>query len=112
MTQPTDVALDVLAVHRLAHLVTTDVITKPARVAVIRMAYGDWWNYPADEDWEEHVALDDDPPKLATLVTCRWCSSVWAALAVVCLRRVPGWRLVRDALALSSASTLLVRVEP
>jgi hypothetical protein len=103
--------LDVFAVHRLTRLITTDEITKPARNALIAIAYGDYLADP-DTDWTEHYELDDDPPKLAYLIHCRWCASVWAAVIVLALHGHRGGRQIRNVLALSSASTLLVSIEP
>jgi len=111
-----ELIVEVLAVHRATRLVTSDVITRPLRARVIRFAY-DPWNVRSspltDLQWEAEVVLHDEPPMLAKLVTCRWCSSVWVALfavvAKVCFPRA--WRALSRALALSSASSLLVGLE-
>jgi hypothetical protein len=111
-----DLLIDVLAVHRMTRLVTSDVISRPARAEAIRFAY-DPFNVrtPAltPMQWEAEVMLDDEPPWLAKLVTCRWCSSVWcAAFAVLARTFAPrAWRPAARALALSSASSLLVGLE-
>jgi len=55
------VVLTVLAVARLTHLVTTDYLTQPFRLWVHRHA----------------------PEKVAYLVGCPWCLSLWTAAAVV-----------------------------
>lgn len=108
-----ELLLDLLAVHRLTRLITTDRITRALRTQIIAIGYGDYIGPERTEfEWEQRVDLDDDPPMLAALITCRWCVSVWVALAVVLvIRHMPGWRRVRNALALSSAATLLAGAE-
>jgi len=111
-----DLIVDMLAVHRMARLVTTDVITRPVRARVIRYSY-DPYNIRGDRlsdlQWEAEVVLDDEPPPLAKLVTCTWCSSIWcAAIAVLAGTFVPdAWRPAARVLALSSAASLLVGLE-
>lgn len=64
--------------------------------------------------WTEYAAhVDEDPPKTATGLVCRWCVSVWLGVLVIIARRVAPktWRLVARALALSSASTLMSGLE-
>lgn len=120
------VAIDVLAVHRLARLVTRDTLTVRPRRAIIRWAYlraghdremvdGDG---SGDNNLEAMVEADEveDPcgvPRPAVLVTCRWCASVsLGGLAVAGHGLVPAmWFPVAAALALSSASTFLIRLE-
>lgn len=111
-----ELLLDVLAVHRLTRLITADRITRALRVDVIRLSYNDdpfTGHFPESEaEWEQRVELDDDAPMLASLIMCRWCVSMWVGLAVVLvLRHVPGWKPIRNALALSSAGTLLADFE-
>lgn len=116
-----ELLLDVLAVHRLTRLITADRITRHLRATLIAMSYGDWtgapyrspqYSPPLDIEWEHRVELDDDAPLLAALISCRWCVSMWVGLAVVLvLRHVPGWKPIRNALALSSAGTLLADFE-
>ncbi len=103
-------ALDALAVHRLTRLVTKDTITKPAREALIAHAYGGGPVRPGD-NWHERLAFDENPPKLAELLTCRWCMSIWIAFGVLLVRRTRWWSAARYALALSSAATLIAQVE-
>lgn len=118
-----DVVLDALAVYRLTRLVTADTITQTMRDMVIADEYdrrGDTLaaiervggvEYPGD--WQAAVEADPDPPKVATLVTCRWCAGMWVALAVTVLRLVAPrqWAPLRDALAFSAAAALLARLE-
>lgn len=118
--------IEVLAVHRLARLVTADTITVRPRRAVILWSYvragfdheliaGDG---SGSNPMEQMVEADEveDPcgvPKLAVLVTCRWCASVWLAGGVVLLHGlIPAvWLPVAAVLALSSSSTLLAAIE-
>lgn len=127
-----DLIVDVLAVHRLTRLIVDDTLTQEPRERVIAHAYGadivggldgrvarmlddaeqnHLVALDASDYWQQIVGLDEMPPKLATLVTCRWCASVWVGLAVVVVRRRRWWRPLATALALSSASTMLVSVE-
>lgn len=126
--------VDVLAVHRLTRLVTADEITRPARDAVIRDAYAragrlivnvdddefgrtmqgdECVDVAAGGDWSLVVEQDDEPPKLATLVTCRWCASFWIAAGVLTARRVAPrwWAPAAQVLAASSLSTFMARWE-
>jgi hypothetical protein len=117
-----DLLVDVAAVHRLTRLVTEDVITQELRDDVIRSAYarGDARQRTHasallldDITWLDIVERDADPPKLAVLVTCRWCASIWIAGGVVAARLVAPrlWGHGARLLALSSAATLLAAVE-
>lgn len=101
-----DVVEDALAAYRLTRLVTTDVVTTPVRDAVIRWAYRDhppagWALTPT-----ERVALDDDPPPVAKLVTCSWCAGVWVGAGVVVAAAVAPrtWRHARRALACAAVA--------
>lgn len=111
----TDVAVDMLATHRLVRLVTADVITQPLRDRLVGWAYrrhGDEGSEPAT-GWADYAEADPDAPKLATLLTCRWCAGVYVAAGVVVARRLaPGpWGYAARALAASSAAALLAAVE-
>lgn len=102
--------IDGLAVHRISRLIASDIITQPARDALIRKLYRRRGDQRNTDDWTARALHDGpDAPKLATLIVCRWCSSVHAAVAVVILRRfVPrAWSPVARALAFSSAAGLL-----
>lgn len=111
--------LDALAAHRLTRLVTADVITAPVRDRIIEWAYGrDGAPSEVLDDaeaygWTEAALNDDDPPKLATLVTCRWCTGAWVAAAVVAARYLAprAWHPVATALAVSSAAALIAGLE-
>jgi hypothetical protein len=114
VTDPTELAVDVLAAHRLTRLVTADVITEPAREALLRWSYrrkGDTGQAPAT-GWTDYAEVDPDAPRLARLVTCRWCAGFYVAAAVVAARRwLPGWHYVARVLATSSAAALLAAPE-
>lgn len=115
-----DLLVDVLAVHRITRLVTADLVTRPWRTRLIRSAYersdNELRGYAlnANEASLDALPHDDDlAPKLATLVTCPWCVSIYAAAGVLLARRyAPGvWRIAAYGLALSTASTLIANRE-
>jgi hypothetical protein len=114
VTDPTDLAVDVLAAHRLTRLVTADVITEPARERLLRWAYrrhGDTGSEPAT-GWTDYAEVDPDAPRLARLVTCRWCAGFYVSAGVVAARRwLPGWSFLAKVLATSSAAALLAAPE-
>lgn len=106
--------LDFLAVFRLARLVTTDTLTEGLRDKIVEAAYitdgrGEVKAGTADS-WSRDVVADDPhPPKLAVLITCPWCSSVYLAFGVVILRRVVPrlWAPISEALAMSAVAGLV-----
>ena len=118
---------EAVAAYRLTKLATDDTVTQPARDRVIEAAYVAAGRREAavyeflarrgqiemaEGDWQQVVEEDDLPPKLAVLVTCRWCAGYWIALAVVFLCRGRSWwPAVRDASVLSAAAALLARLE-
>jgi hypothetical protein len=110
-----DLVTDVLAVHRLTRLVTKDTLLHEPREAIIEASYTYTVRLPPNfETWAELAEADGpDAPKVATLITCRWCTSVWLAAGVVALRRlIPGlWGPMAQLLAASSVSTLLAGLE-
>jgi hypothetical protein len=63
--------------------------------------------------WSNYAMSDPDPPKLAELITCRWCASVWLAAGVVAMRRMAprAWHPMSTVLAFSAAAALLARLE-
>jgi hypothetical protein len=105
--------IDVLATYRLTRLATADVISEPARMAVLRRVGAE--PPPGDEDptAQEVVESLKDPPRLATLVTCRWCAGIWIAAGVSAARHgIPRvWQPAARGLALSAAAVLLARLE-
>ena len=83
-----------LATYRLTRLITRDEITAPLREKV----------------WESH------PPhssKVGYVLTCEWCSSVWAASALHLSRIIAPktTRAVESVLALSAVAGLLTAHE-
>ena len=121
----TDLCIDVLAVHRLTRLATADEITQGPRDRIIEWAYdrarrrsyavtlheAQSVDLSQPGGWQDVVTHDSAPPKLATLVTCRWCASVWLAAFVVVVGDSRWWRRGAVALAMSSASTLVAGME-
>jgi hypothetical protein len=124
-------ATDALAAYRLTRLITADTITAPLRDRWVEAAYvaqgraeanrprgpvtitrqGATLTYPGD--WAEVALADEQPPKLAELVVCRWCAGMWVALGVVAARRLAprAWTPLATALALSAGAALLARLE-
>src|SRR3954468_9161690 len=88
--------VDVLATYRLTRLVTADVISEPARQAVLRRVGA---RAPEGADAPNAQAIVEslaEPPRLATLVTCRWCAGMWIAGGVTLARTIApkAWRPV------------------
>lgn len=81
---------EILAVARATRLVTEDEITAPLRKKVERAA-GDAPLYSARE-------------RLATLVTCSLCTSMWAAAGVLLANRTDAGRALVKMGALSEAA--------
>jgi hypothetical protein len=108
-----DLLIDVLATYRLTRLVTADVISEPARQAVLRRVGAEPGPGAEDPTAQEIVESLDRPPRLATLVTCRWCAGVWIAAGVTAARVIAPrpWNHVARGLALSASAVLLARVE-
>lgn len=120
---------DALAAYRLVRLVTTDSLVAPARDAVVRHAYlahgrpgalaehvertGKTWLGKAPGGWTDVAAHDHAPPKLAELITCRWCTGVWVGAGVVVAHSVAPrlWAKTRRALALAAVAALAARLE-
>lgn len=83
-----------LAATRLTRLITEDEITEPLRLRVNRWATGAPYGSPRE--------------RLAYIPTCRQCSSIYCAAAVLLLHRYGGapGRAVNAILALSQAALL------
>src|SRR3954451_17071979 len=97
-------AVDVLATYRLTRLVTADVISEPMRLAFLRRVGGqppDGAEAPTAQKIVEVIA---PPPRLATLITCRWCAGVWIAGGVTVARALAPkpWAVLARGLALSA----------
>ncbi len=105
--------LDLLATYRLTRLATADVISEPARMAVLRRVGAE--PPPGEEDPTAQEVVDSlqDPPRLATLVTCRWCAGMWIAAGVTAARLTAprAWDVAARGLALSAGAVLLARFE-
>lgn len=105
--------VDALATYRLTRLATADVISEPVRMTLLRKAGAQ--PPPGNEDptAQEVVESMADPPRLATLITCRWCAGMWIAGGVAAARVVAprAWEPVSRALALSAGAALLARLE-
>lgn len=90
MRSTTDYALAALATYRLTRLVTTDEITAPIRDRI-------WRTRPPETS------------RVGYLLTCNWCSSIYAASALEMSRMIAPrtTRAVETVLALSAVSGLL-----
>lgn len=123
---PVRLLVDGIAAYRLTRLVTADVITQPIRDRIIEAAYvqqgraellrhsatgGGVIHVDEEGAWQQIADADPVPPKLAELVTCRWCAGVWVAFGILLVRRTRWWPHVADAMAMSAAAALLARVE-
>lgn len=112
--------LDALAAFRLTRLITADVILDGPRDVVVAWAYGDR-KQDGDEPsmpevpgaWSGYAMEDDRAPKVARLITCRWCAGMWVSLAVVAARRrfPRAWPPLAEALAFSAGAALLAGLE-
>lgn len=128
-----DALVDALAAYRLTRLATADVITRPLRARLIALAYerreqqtfGDG-RIRYDPLYRAHgqpplteaeldglPENDDDAPKLADFVKCRWCAGMWISGFVVVARRYAPrvWDPLARALALSAAAALIAGLE-
>lgn len=130
MNRPTfDLVDDVFAAYRLTRLVSADVITGPIRGRIVRDAYrrqaqrehttlservGQAAGKMRWSEWDDlAISEGDAAPKLATLVTCRWCAGFYVSVFVVLARRYRPtlWQPVARTFALSAASALVARGE-
>ncbi len=113
---PMELLVDGLATYRLTRLATADNISEPMRRSLVGRLVG------ADQSpsgtapvptAQETVESLDDPPKMATLLTCRWCAGVWIAGGVVLARSVVPkvWEPIARGMALSAGAALLARFE-
>lgn len=111
--------VDAVAVYRLTRLVTADDLAEAVRARWIRAAYRleDGHDSPRQptvgETWQDLLEQDPQPPKLATLIVCRWCAGVYVSVGVAFMRwRFPKfWNQVADVAAMSAAAALLARLE-
>lgn len=109
-----------MACYRITRLLTADVILDGPRDWLVRAAYAAQGRAAVEQPvpdfpgaWSEVARSDENPPKLATLVTCRWCTGVWVAGGVtaarVCWPR--GWQRVAEGCVLATVAVLLARAE-
>lgn len=112
--------LDALAAYRLTRLVTADVLADGPRETWVEAAYtaeGRAEEVRADAEatsWSEVAQAEGHgAPKLATLVTCRWCAGFWISAGVVAARRAAprAWDPLARVLAFSAGAALLARLE-
>jgi hypothetical protein len=113
---PIELAVDVLATHRLTRLATVDVISEPVRqTAVTRLLRqsGVVERPGSEQTAQDLVEAVKDPPKLARLITCRWCAGIWIAAGVVAARLIAPrlWDPLAKGLAFSSGAALLAGLE-
>lgn len=125
-----DLALDALAAYRLTKLVTDDTITAGPRAKIIESAYrsqairehttlSDRIGRPLSSmkrpaDWDDlAIGEGECAPKLATLITCRWCAGFYCSLFVVVARKLEPvrWGVAARVLALSAGSALIAGLE-
>lgn len=114
-----DLVVDAIATYRLTRLVTADTITEPARDSIIEASYVVAGRAERAREevavvgWSEYAMHDDDAPKLATLVVCRWCASIWLGAGVVVVRRyMPrAWQKVAATLVFSAVAALAAGLE-
>lgn len=88
----TQLLIDALAVYRITRLVTEDTITEPLRTRVFAR-------------WPIH----DHPKGPAYVVTCPYCTSIYAALAVAATHtpRLKPFRPLVYALAIAAPTAIL-----
>jgi hypothetical protein len=110
-----DLVLDGLATYRLTRLATADVISEPYRRSLVGrlMGWGAEELAATTPTSLEAVEGAEDPPKLARLITCRWCAGMWIAGGVVAARALAprAWDPVARGLALSTGAALISRLE-
>jgi hypothetical protein len=114
-----ELLVDAAATHRLTRLVTADSITEPLRYRIVAALIVDAQGHPLTDDQvaapdaTELVVVTPTAPKLAVLLTCRWCAGMWVAGGVGLVRLVAprGWDRAARVLACSSAAALLAAIE-
>ena len=91
-----DDVVDALAVARITRLVIEDRV--PFGKLRDAMRETAWRNYPNNAQREE--------PYVVELLSCPWCASIWVALSVLLVRRLPGWKYLARVLAASEIAGL------
>jgi hypothetical protein len=111
---PLELVVDGLAAYRLTRLATADIISEPWRRSVVDRLVEGGDEPPADGATAQDVVdAMTEPPRLARLITCRWCAGMWIAAGVVGARTLAprAWSPLATTLALSAAATLIARAE-
>lgn len=119
--------IDGLCVFRLFWLWRHDTLTERPRNLAIRLAYRTRYrkreqfatlmsrmrhhvgaDFSRMDAWEHVVEADDNPPKLAYLLTCSWCFPLWIAAGVGVLRaNVAWWPTVSLTIATAAIASLV-----
>lgn len=104
-----DLVLDALAAFRLTRLAHRDTITQPARDWIMDRSVEVYPAFDGHPMVGEPGTIRDVQPYafVRDLLDCGWCTSVWAAGAVLALRALPGGRWVRNLLAVAGAAGLI-----
>ena len=99
-----NLVLDLLAVHRLTRLITRDEITEPLRETIEK-------EIGTAVDAKIITAATAD--RLAYLIRCDWCASIWAAgFALAMKRYLPDtWANLRYVLAASTVTGFIASYE-
>lgn len=97
---------DAMAVKRATRLVVQDDLTASIREGIIEWAYqraGVSIETAGTETVTEFAQNDPNCPKLAALISCSFCASVWLAMGAVTARRYAprAWEPIATLLALS-----------
>lgn len=112
---PVELIVDLLAAYRLTRLATADIISEPVRQSLVGRFVRSAGAAPPEPDRTAQELVDgmDDPPKLARLITCRWCAGIWIAGGVVLARSVAprAWEPVAKGLAFSAGAALIAGFE-
>ena len=119
---PIDLVVDVVAGYRLTRLVTADTITEPIRWRLVTDSFTRAGLEIVDtEDTalgivdaaREFGLPERDLPKVAALITCRWCAGMWVAFGVVAARRLAPdvWDPIARALVVSAGAALIAGLE-
>lgn len=87
------VFITVFAVKRLTQLITEDELTRPPREAVQR--------------WANKYPDGSVPDRLAYLVDCQACASVWTSAIVLGMNQFRAGRVINAVLAGSAAALLI-----
>lgn len=115
----TALTLDAISAYRITRLVTADKLFVNLRDDIIRHAYKaadkpfNATQIIAPGDWAVLAEADPDAPKLATLITCRYCTSVYVAAGIMLARALAprAWDPMARMLTVASAGVLIAGLE-